>query len=83
VASSGPCITHACIVRDLDKGLVGAIDQADAVATKIRCKASTVKNEGHGNYDARCTVHYSDQTYATGYGTVDLSQSKVLFTPDE
>jgi hypothetical protein len=79
---TGPCTTKACIVADLDQGLVGAIDQGDAAATKVKCKASTVKNEGNGNYDARCTVHYSDHTTATGYGTVDMSQNKVLFSPD-
>lgn len=79
---TGPCTTKACIVADLDQGLVGAIDQGDAAATKVKCKASTVKNEGNGNYDARCTVHYSDHTSATGYGTVDMSESKVLFSPD-
>ena len=81
-ASSAPCTTDSCIATELDQSLKGAIAQDEAVATKVDCKPSTVKNEGSGNWTARCTAYYSDGTSAEGYGTVDTSQDKVTFEPD-
>jgi hypothetical protein len=82
-SSPSDCTTKACIAEELDQSLVGGIDEGDAVATKVKCSPSTVKDEGNGNWDARCTVWYSDHTSATGYGSVDTEQNKVLFSPDD
>jgi len=80
--SSAPCTSHGCIVQELDQSLTGGIDQADAVATKVHCYESTVKNQGNGNWTASCTVTYSDGSTAEGTGTVDTSQGKVAFEPE-
>ena len=80
--SSATCSSHACIVQELDQSLVGGIDQADAVATKVHCYESTVKNQGNGTWTASCTVTYSDGSTADGTGTVDTSQDKVTFEPN-
>ena len=69
-------------MQELDQSLVGGIDQADAVATKVHCYESTVKNQGNGTWTASCTVTYSDGSTADGTGTVDTSQDKVTFEPN-
>ena len=81
-ASAAPCTSHACIVQELDQSLVGGIDQADAVATKVHCYESTVKDQGNGTWTASCMVTYSDGSTADGTGTVDTSQDKVTFEPN-
>jgi hypothetical protein len=80
-AANAPCTTNSCIVTEIDQSLTGGIAQDEAVATKVDCEKSTVKNKGGGTWTSWCTVYYSDGTSATGYGTVDTSQNKVTFEP--
>jgi hypothetical protein len=80
-AATAMCTTHSCIATDLDQSLLGGIDKADAVATKVKCSKTSVKDQGNGTWTAWCDVTYSDGTVSEGTGTVDSSQNEVTFTP--
>lgn len=80
VASSGPCLTRACIVTDA-KGLKGTVAKDNAVMTKVACKKSTVRQVVDGTYTVRCTITYSDGLVARGIASVLTGTGEVDWEP--
>lgn len=80
--SSAMCLTNACIVQDMDQSMVGMVAKDESVATKAKCKASTVKHNAGDTYTAKCTVTYSDGVTVTGFGNLLVAQQKITFEPD-
>lgn len=82
-ASSGPCVTKACIAADMDKELVGMTAADESVSVKAQCyKSTVVYHQAADDYSARCLVTFSDGSQATGTGNWLVSQGKVTFQPD-
>lgn len=76
-ASSGPCLTKACIASGMERSLPGIVDTDGSVLTKAVCKAATVKHNAGGSYTVTCVATYTDGTEWRGYGT--LLHDKVYF----
>jgi hypothetical protein len=79
--SSGPCLTHACVVTILQESLPGIVARDGSVITKAACFKSTVRHGSADTYTARCDVTYSDQTVWSGYATLLVAEQKVSWQP--
>lgn len=82
--STAMCLTHSCVVQDMEQSLTGGIALDEAVATKVTCYESTVVfYKAADTYSATCTVDYSDGSSASGTGNMLVSQQKVTFEPSD
>jgi hypothetical protein len=81
VASSAPCTTHACIVSDAQRNLVGLVAQDNSVSTRAACKASTVRHNAGNTWTVQCIVTYSDGSTAAGYANILPASNKITFEP--
>lgn len=82
-AASVLCTTHACIVSDIERSLVGLVAKDESVITKAVCFKSTVKDNAGGTYTASCDVTYSDQTVYSGYATLIPAKDQITWEPTE
>jgi hypothetical protein len=77
------CTTHSCIAQDIQGSLPGLVAKDNAVITKAKCKASSVKDNQGGTYTAHCTAWYSDGSEAAGDATLITSSQKIAWEPTD
>ena len=80
-ASSRICTSHACIVSDVEKSLVGLVAKDESVITKAVCYKSTVKANPGDTYTVSCDVTYSDGTVYSGDATLLVAKDQIAWEP--
>ena len=80
-ASSQICTSHACIVSDVEKSLVGLVAKDESVITKAVCYKSTVKANPGDTYTVSCDVTYSDGTVYSGDATLLVAKDQIAWEP--
>ena len=80
-ASTAICTSHACIVSDVEKSLVGLVAKDESVITKAVCYKSTVKANPGDTYTVSCDVTYSDGTVYSGDATLLVAKDQIAWEP--
>ena len=80
-ASTAICTSHACIVSDVEKSLVGLVAKDESVITKAVCYKSTVKANPGDTYTVSCDVTYSDGTVYSGDATLLVAKGQIAWEP--
>jgi len=79
-ASSGPCVTKACIAADA-QSLKGTVAKDNSVMTRVACRQSTVKQVVPGTYTIHCVITYSDGAKWHGIASVLTASGEVDWEP--
>ncbi len=80
-ASTAICTSHACIVTDVQRSLVGLVAKDESVITKATCFKSTVKANPGDTYTVSCDVTYSDGTVYSGDATLLVAKDQIAWEP--